>query len=175
MTSLPFWEKPLSELTTEQWEALCDSCARCCQIKLEDENTGARYITNIVCELLDQEQCRCTDYAQRAIKVPDCIVLTVKNSSSLDWMPGTCAYRLRANGEPLPDWHPLISGDSQSVHDAGISVRGKVISEAEVDEDEFEEYVIGKMDPALGGEAIAVDVIEEGRGEAELSDEDDHD
>ncbi|RLA11347.1 MAG: YcgN family cysteine cluster protein [Gammaproteobacteria bacterium] len=175
MTSLPFWEKPLSELTTEQWEALCDGCARCCQIKLEDENTGARYITNIVCELLDQEQCRCTDYAQRAIKVPDCIVLTVKNSSSLDWMPGTCAYRLRANGEPLPDWHPLISGDSQSVHDAGISVRGKVISEAEVDEDEFEEYVIGKMDPALGGEAIAVDVIEEGRGEAELSDEDDHD
>jgi len=148
MTSIPFWEKPLAELTADQWEALCDGCARCCQIKLEDENTGARYITSIVCELLDQQSCRCGDYAQRAIKVPDCVVLDVEKSSSLDWMPSTCAYRLRAAGEALPDWHPLISGDPQSVHDAGISVRGKVISEAEVDEDEFEEYVIGKIAPA---------------------------
>ena len=148
MTTIPFWEKPLSELNTEQWEALCDGCARCCEIKLEDENTGARYITSIVCELLDQQACRCGDYAQRAIKVPDCIVLNVENSANLDWMPGTCAYRLRAAGEPLPEWHPLITGDPQSVHDAGISVRDKVISEADVDEEDFEEYVIGKMAPA---------------------------
>lgn len=148
MSELPFWEKPLDQLDAEQWEALCDGCARCCQIKLEDENTGARYITSIVCELLDQQNCRCGDYANRAIKVPDCVVLTDENTATLDWMPGTCAYRLRAAGEPLPDWHPLISGNPDSVHDAGISVRGKVVSEAEVDEDNFEAYVIGRMAPA---------------------------
>jgi uncharacterized cysteine cluster protein YcgN (CxxCxxCC family) len=150
MTDTPFWEKPLDQLNPEQWEALCDGCARCCQIKLEDEHSGARYLTSVVCELLDQDSCRCGDYARRAEKVPDCVVLTPANADNLDWMPGTCAYRLRAAGEPLPQWHPLISGTQQTVHDAGISVRGKVISEAEVDENDLEEYVIGTMAPAPG-------------------------
>lgn len=145
----------MAELTHEQWEALCDGCARCCQIKLEDEYSGARYITSIVCELLDQHNCQCSDYPRRAIKVPDCVVLTPENSTNLDWMPETCAYRLRAAGESLPDWHPLISGDVESVHDAGISVRGKVTSEAEVDEDDYEAYVIGTMAPAKAGTSDA--------------------
>ena len=148
MSDLPYWQLPLTQLNSEQWESLCDGCARCCQIKLEDEYSGARYITSIACELLDQEGCRCTDYPNRGTRVPDCVVLDLTNVDDLDWMPGTCAYRLRGAGEPLPEWHPLVSGDSDSVHDAGISVRGKVISEAEVDEDAFEEYVIGNLPPA---------------------------
>ena len=148
MSDLPYWQLPLTELNSQQWESLCDGCARCCQIKLEDEYSGARYITSIACELLDQEGCRCTDYPNRAARVPDCVVLDQSNVHDLDWMPGTCAYRLRSAGEPLSEWHPLVSGNNETVHDAGISVRGKVISEAEVDEDAFEEYVIGILPPA---------------------------
>ena len=148
MSDLPYWQLPLTQLNSEQWESLCDGCARCCQIKLEDEYSGARYITSIACELLDQEGCSCTDYPNRATRVPDCVVLDLTNVDDLDWMPGTCAYRLRSAGEPLAEWHPLVSGNADSVHDAGISVRGKVMSEAEVDEDAFEEYVIGHLPPA---------------------------
>ena len=144
-----FTNLPLAELNREQWEALCDGCARCCQIKLEDEESGERYLTSVVCSLLDQQTGRCCDYPNRSQRMPDCVVLDPDNAGQLDWMPPTCAYRLRAQDQPLAEWHPLVSGDQQSVHDAGISVIGKVISEAVVDDEELEEYVIARLPPAL--------------------------
>ena len=124
-----FWEKPLDALDAGEWEALCDGCGRCCMHKAEDADTGAYYATDIACRLLDLETIRCGDYANRKAHVPDCVTLTKADVRSLGWLPSTCAYRLRAEEKPLFDWHYLISGDPESVHHAGISVRGFAISE----------------------------------------------
>lgn len=139
-----FWErKPLSKMSDKEWEALCDGCGKCCLNKLEDEDTREIALTRVACRLLDDETCRCAHYDNRHQFVPDCIVL---RSDNLDthayWMPDTCAYRLLWQGNPLPDWHPLISGDAKSVHDAGVSVRGITVSEFDIPEDEWEEYII---------------------------------
>ena len=110
-------------------ESLCDGCALCCLQKLEDEDTGDVYFTDVACRLLDVETCRCVDYAARAKQVADCMVLRADQPQAFRWLPATCAYRRLADGQPLPDWHPLITGDPNSVHDAGISAKGKMVSE----------------------------------------------
>jgi hypothetical protein len=126
-----FWERPLESLSRSEWEALCDGCGQCCLHKVEDEDTGEIYRTNVACKLLDLETARCSDYRHRRALVPDCLRLTARNAASLEWLPATCAYRLRADGEPLPDWHYLICGDRDAVHRVGVSVIGKVLSENE--------------------------------------------
>ena len=136
----PFWEKPLAELDRGQWESLCDGCGRCCLHKLEDEETGALYATNVACALLDRRSGRCTDYANRRKRVVDCVVLERKKLGTLDWLPETCAYRLRSEGKPLPEWHYLISGSRDTVHEAGQSTRGWTVSEDDVDE--LEDHLI---------------------------------
>ena len=130
----PFWEMPLSQLDRGQWEALCDGCGRCCVHKLEDEVTGELYPTNVACRLLDRRNGRCTDYPNRRKLVADCVVLDRKKLGSLDWLPETCAYRLRAAGKPLPDWHYLVSGSRETVHEARQSTRGWTVSEDDAGE-----------------------------------------
>ena len=139
-----FWErKPLKKMSPREWEALCDGCGKCCLNKLEDEDSGEVALTRVACRLLDDDTCRCAKYGIRHQFVPDCIVLKPDNlDTHAYWMPETCAYRLLWQGNPLPDWHPLISGTSESVHAAGISVRGSTVSEFDVPEDEWEEYII---------------------------------
>ncbi|NBC37302.1 YcgN family cysteine cluster protein [Novosphingobium sp. FSY-8] len=124
-----FWETPLHKLSKPEWEALCDGCGQCCLHKVEDEDTGDIYMTNVACKLLDLRTARCSDYRNRRDFVPDCIKLTAKSAGRLSWLPDTCAYRRLANGEPLPDWHYLLTGDEQGVHRAGVSVVGRAISE----------------------------------------------
>lgn len=127
-----FWEeKPLEALDRAEWEALCDGCGRCCVHKLEDEETGELFPTNVACKLLDRHSGRCSDYRHRRAHVPDCVRLTPRKVLELDWLPDSCAYKLRAEGKPLYDWHPLVSGDPESVHKAGMSVRGWTVSEVE--------------------------------------------
>jgi uncharacterized cysteine cluster protein YcgN (CxxCxxCC family) len=133
----PFWERPLDELDRGEWEALCDGCGRCCVHKLEDEDTGILYPTNVACKLLDRRTGLCSDYANRRKHVADCVVLNARNLDSLEWLPGTCAYRLRAEGKPLFEWHYLISGSRETVHEAGKSTRGWTISEVDAGELEF--------------------------------------
>jgi len=138
--SKPFWEKPLSKLDRGEWEALCDGCGRCCVHKLEDEETGELHPTNVACRLLDRRNGRCTSYAHRKSLVADCVVLDRRNLGKLDWLPESCAYRLRAAGKPLPDWHYLISGSRETVHQAGQSTRGWTVSE--VDAGELEHHLV---------------------------------
>lgn len=127
-----FWEdKPLEALDRGEWEALCDGCGKCCVHKLEDDETGELFPTNVACKLLDRHSGRCSDYRHRRAYVPECVRLTPKLLKSLDWLPESCAYRLRSEGRPLFDWHPLVSGDPESVHRAGQSVRGWTVSEVE--------------------------------------------
>lgn len=127
-----FWErKSLAEMNREEWESLCDGCGKCCLYKLEDEDSGEVYYCNVVCKLFDMESGCCTDYQHRVVRVPDCVVLTVENIPQLGWMPKTCAYRLLSEGKPLPEWHPLLSGDRDSVYRAGHSVRDRVLLEEE--------------------------------------------
>lgn len=138
-----FWQiKKLDALNQDEWESLCDGCGRCCLHKLEDEDTGDVYYTDIACKLLDLQQCRCRHYAQRQRFVDDCLVLTPGDIEQLHWLPGTCAYRLIAEGKPLYDWHPLLSGNSESVHQAGISVRGRAKAESDVPCSEIEQHII---------------------------------
>lgn len=133
-----FWEtKTLAELDRGQWEALCDGCGKCCIHKLEDEETGELHPTNVACRMLDRRAGQCKDYRNRRAYVPDCVRLTTKNVFTTDWLPSTCAYRLRANGEKLPDWHYLVSGDREAVHRAGESTRGWTVSEDDAGELEF--------------------------------------
>jgi uncharacterized protein len=126
-----FWERPLADLSRAEWEALCDGCGQCCMHKLEDADTGEVHPTNVACKLLDITTARCTDYRHRRAFVPDCLRLTPRLAGQLDWLPQTCAYRLRADGEPLPEWHYLICGDREAVHRAGVSIRGKAVPEAQ--------------------------------------------
>jgi len=138
VTTDRFWEtKTLAELDRGQWEALCDGCGKCCIHKLEDDETGELYPTNVACRMLDRRSGQCKDYRNRRAYVPDCVRLTVKNVFTTDWLPSTCAYRLRANGEKLPDWHYLVSGDREAVHRAGESTRGWTVSEDDAGELEF--------------------------------------
>jgi uncharacterized protein len=139
-----FWENiPLTRMTKAEWEALCDGCGKCCLNKLEDEETGAVALTRVACRLLDDQSCACAQYPIRHQFVPECIILTPKTiKDNLYWLPRTCAYRLLHQGMPLFDWHPLISGDRESVHRAGQSVRGITIPEFEVPEDEWEDHII---------------------------------
>lgn len=123
----PFWRTtPLAQMTPEQWESLCDGCGRCCLVKLEDEDSGAIAYTDVICRLFDVGTCRCRDYANRSDAVPDCVRLTPEAVATLGWLPPTCAYRLVDEGKDLPFWHPLVSGDPDSVVAAGISVKGRL-------------------------------------------------
>lgn len=141
MTDGRFWDElPLEALDRGQWEALCDGCGKCCVHKLEDDVTGELFPTNVACKLLDRHSGRCSNYRHRRAFVSECVRLTPKLAATLDWLPDTCAYRLRAEGKPLADWHPLNSGDPESVHRAGMSVRGWTISE--VDAGELEDHIL---------------------------------
>lgn len=143
MTDQPFWRaKTMTDLTPAEWESLCDGCAKCCIIKFEDEDTGRIYHTNAVCELLEIYHCRCTRYTERTELVPTCLSLTPALADSLEWIPETCAYRLLAEGKDLPLWHPLVSGEPDTVHKAGISVRGKVVSAKSIHPDDLPNYVV---------------------------------
>ncbi|MBV1896133.1 MAG: YcgN family cysteine cluster protein [Rhodobacteraceae bacterium] len=139
-----FWErKPLKKMKPKEWEALCDGCGKCCLNKLEDEDSGEVALTCVACRLLDDETCRCAQYDIRHQFVPDCIVMTPDNiDQHAYWLPVTCAYRLLWEGKPLYPWHPLISGTAQTVHDANISVQDRTLSEFDIPEDEWENYII---------------------------------
>ncbi len=142
-----FIHKPLEELTEEEWEALCDGCGRCCLVKLEDEDTGRIYTTAVVCALWDTEQGGCRDYANRFARMPDCLRVTMENARSLSWLPDTCAYRRRAEGRPLPGWHPLLTGDPASVHAAGASILGRVVSEEAVAVEALPRFIVDWLSP----------------------------
>jgi uncharacterized protein len=143
MSDLPFWEsKTLDELTHEEWEALCDNCGRCCLFKLQDEETGEIFYTNVVCRLMDLNTCCCTTYKERSTLVPTCLTLTPEMVRTLNWLPETCAYHLVAQGKKLPWWHPLISGNPGTPRKAGISVQGNIIPEADANMDRLDDYVI---------------------------------
>ena len=138
----PFWEKPLAALDRGEWEALCDGCGRCCLHKLEDEDSGELHATNVACKLLDRRHGRCTDYSHRKAQVPDCVKLDPARLDTLEWLPSTCAYRLRADGKPLHDWHYLVSGSRESVHEAGQSTRGWTVSE--IDAGDLEWHLVDR-------------------------------
>jgi uncharacterized cysteine cluster protein YcgN (CxxCxxCC family) len=139
----PFWEnKSLAEMTQEEWEALCDGCGRCCLHKLEETDNGHIYYTGVACRLLDTQRCRCTRYEQRTSLVPDCLHLTPAQVEQFHWLPSTCAYRRVAEGKGLEWWHPLVSGDPNTVHHAGISVRGKVVRERPIILKRLDEHIV---------------------------------
>ncbi|WP_420862793.1 YcgN family cysteine cluster protein [Algirhabdus cladophorae] len=139
-----FWEKvPLTKMTPKEWEALCDGCGKCCLNKLEDDETGEVALTRVACRLLDDQSCKCGQYEIRKQFVPECIVMTPANiADHAYWMPQTCAYRLLFEGNPLPSWHPLLTGTDQTVHDAGVSVQGITVPEFEIPEEDWEDYII---------------------------------
>ncbi len=140
---MTFWQdKTLSEMDEEEWELLCDGCGRCCMIKIENADSGELHYTSLTCHLLDLDTCRCTRYPERHELVPDCVELTTNTAEQFAWLPTTCAYRRLAQGQPLLWWHPLVSGDPQTVHDAGISVLGKTLPADSVHEDEYEDHII---------------------------------
>jgi len=142
-TQAPFWQrKTLKQLSAQEWESLCDGCGLCCLQKLEDADDGTVYYTRIACKLLDLATCRCSDYSNRCRKVPGCIQLTADQTEHFHWLPKTCAYRLVAEGRDLPDWHHLVCGDPQRVHQVGISMAGQMLSEKQVAEDDWEDFLI---------------------------------
>ena len=141
----PFWtSKPLEDMTATEWESLCDGCGKCCMAKLEDEDSGEIHWTSVGCRLFDAGACRCTNYANRLAAVPDCVGLTPANVRTIPWLPKSCAYRRIAEGRPLAWWHPLVSGRPETVHEAGISMRGRVTaSEADLGEpDDYLEHLL---------------------------------
>ncbi len=137
MTAIPFWKsKSFSEMSHQEWESLCDGCGLCCLHKLEDINTGQVRLTSVACRLLHLDTIRCRNYRERKKIIPDCIALSPKNVRSYQWLPDSCAYKLLDSGAPLPDWHYLVCGDRERVHQIGISVKGRVISEDETSDPE---------------------------------------
>ncbi|MCF6283530.1 MAG: YcgN family cysteine cluster protein [Candidatus Polarisedimenticolaceae bacterium] len=141
----PFWkERPLSQLSRKEWESLCDGCGKCCLQKLEDEDTGEVYFTNVVCDLLNLSCSRCTRYQERSVLVPNCVTLALDDLLAPYYLPSTCAYRLLAEGQDLPEWHPLVSGDADSVESSGNSIRGRVVVESEADD--WEHHLIDWID-----------------------------
>lgn len=142
-----FWEiKKLDEMSLEEWEALCDGCGLCCLQKLEDEDDGSVYYTRIACKLLDLKTCRCKDYKHRKKFIADCITLTIDDIEHFNWLPTTCSYRRLAEGLALPEWHPLLTGDAKSTLKSGITMAGKMLCENDVVEDEWENYLIFRID-----------------------------
>ncbi|QTA85921.1 YcgN family cysteine cluster protein [Desulfonema magnum] len=139
----PFWKtKSLSQMTHEEWESLCDGCGLCCLRKLEDMDTGEVFYTDVACFLLDIKKCRCKSYQNRTLLVPTCMILEPAKVKEIRWLPKTCAYRLLAEGKELPWWHPLRSGSDQTVHEAGISIRDKVISEKYVHPEQLTDHIV---------------------------------
>lgn len=139
----PWWNHiPLNELNANEWESLCDGCGKCCLHKLEDEDDGTVYTTAVACELLDCTTAQCQDYAHRQTHVPECMVLRPQDVDAYTWLPHSCAYRLRAQNLPLPDWHPLVTGDKNSTRTRGHSVAGRCISARQVPPDDYQEHVI---------------------------------
>lgn len=136
----------MESMSREQWESLCDGCGRCCLLKLEDEDTGEIHLTKLSCRLLDVGTCRCGDYANRHKRVADCLSIDTETVRSLTWLPSSCAYRRLADGKDLAWWHPLVSGDPETVHTAGISVRGWVRSEDRVPDDDWARYIIADFE-----------------------------
>jgi uncharacterized cysteine cluster protein YcgN (CxxCxxCC family) len=156
----PFWKrKTLEQMTAREWESLCDGCGRCCLNKLEEEGTEKIFFTDVACKLLNHDTCRCKDYRNRLKKVPDCVGLTPAEVRTLDWLPPTCAYDLLAKGKDLYWWHPLVSGDPETVHAAGISVRGRVgACESQVPDEELENWIVswpGRVPKGAGRAAPA--------------------
>jgi uncharacterized cysteine cluster protein YcgN (CxxCxxCC family) len=142
---MKFWEtKTLAQMSAEEWESLCDNCGKCCLHKLEDEDTGELAFTSVCCDLIDLETCRCTRYSERCTLVPDCIDLKQHDFAEYNWLPATCAYRLLTDGEPLPDWHPLVSGNPESVKDAGVTITSYAIKESQVED--MEDHIIEWLD-----------------------------
>ncbi len=142
MIEQPFWKtKTLAEMTEAEWESLCDGCGKCCLHKLEDVDSGDIAFTNVACRLLDLDSIRCSDYPDRKRHVPDCVKLSARDVMTLTWLPDSCSYRRVARGQGLADWHPLLTGDPDSVHRAGASVRGRIVSEDEIGN--LEDYVTG--------------------------------
>lgn len=140
---MPFWkEKKLGEMSREEWESLCDHCGKCCLTKLEDDEEGSVYYTNIVCNLFNKENGGCTDYWNREKLVPSCLRLTQDNLDQIEWLPPSCAYRRIMEGRGLAKWHHLVSGDKNTVHETGHSALGRVVFEKDVDEEKLEEYVV---------------------------------
>ena len=138
----PFWEtKTLAQMSQEEWESLCDGCGRCCLYILHNEETGDVFETDVACRLFDAKRRRCTDYENRSARVPDCVRLTPENAKALHWMPQTCAYRRLARGEALPDWHPLVTGDRDSVARAGAAVPPDLVPEDEIDDELLESRI----------------------------------
>jgi len=138
---MKFWEKDLQDLSVPEWEMLCDSCGQCCMHKFEDEDTSEILNTDIACRLFDLEKCQCSDYANRLLKVVDCLNIRSFTAQHYRWLPATCAYRLRFEDKPLYAWHPLLSGRAESVHEAGISMRSCCVSENDVPEDEWVNHI----------------------------------
>ena len=143
----PFWQqKPLEQLSAKEWESLCDGCGVCCLNKLEDEDSGEIYLTNVACDLLDTCNARCSDYNDRFSLAPDCTLITPEVARTAAWLPSSCAYRLLAHNQPLPSWHPLISGNPDTVSQLGLSIRNKVIHENEVGDREYAEFIIDEAE-----------------------------
>ncbi len=140
---LPFWKtKRLDQMSEAEWESLCDGCGRCCLLKLEDEDTGEIFATDVACRLLDEGACRCTSYHDRHRHVTGCIKLTPRRLDELAWLPPSCAYRRLHEGDDLAWWHPLVSGDPETVHLAGMSVRGRTVPEADIAEEDLEDRIV---------------------------------
>jgi uncharacterized cysteine cluster protein YcgN (CxxCxxCC family) len=145
--SAPFWvSKSLEAMTPDEWESLCDGCGQCCLLKVEEEDTGKIYRTKVACHLLNVGSCRCSDYQNRHASVPDCVVITPDELRQIRWLPSSCAYRRLAEGRGLAWWHPLVSGTTETVHQAGVSVRGQARSEKRVQMDDIEKYIVGEID-----------------------------
>ena len=142
MNDQPFWRTiALDAMSEAQWESLCDGCGKCCLFKLEDEDTGEVFYTEVACRYLN-DHCRCSSYTDRLTKVESCLRLTPAALSTVDWLPGTCAYRLLAEGRDLPQWHPLVTGNANSTLEAGMSVRNRTVSETAIDLDDLEDYIV---------------------------------
>lgn len=143
IAEIPFWQrKRLKDMTSSEWESLCDGCGKCCLEKLEDEETGDVYYTDLACPQMDIATCQCKSYGNRQQVVPECTVLTPDTIDQFHWLPSTCAYRILAEDRPLPDWHPLRSGTRETVHESGVSVARRVTPADQVPEDDWEEHII---------------------------------